>query len=232
MTATLAPVPVIAVDGPAASGKGTVAAGVARALGFHLLDSGALYRLVALRALNAGVALDDATALAALAASLNVTFDGATVDLDGADVTEAIRSEQVGAGASRVAVHPAVRAALLARQRGFRRPPGLVADGRDMGTVVFPDATLKLFVTASAGERARRRHKQLIEKGISSTIAGLLRDIQERDARDAERAEAPMKPAAEAAILDTTGLSIDEAIGLVLHRYRMRVAGGEGRQEA
>jgi cytidylate kinase len=229
MTAAPDVVPVIAVDGPAASGKGTVAAGVARALGFHLLDSGALYRLVALRAIRTGVAQDDANALAAIAASLDASFDGTTIHLEGSDVTEAIRAEEVSAGASRVAVHPAVRAALLARQRAFRRSPGLVADGRDMGTVVFPDASLKLFVTASAGERALRRHKQLIEKGISSSIDGLLRELQERDARDAARAEAPMKAAEDAAILDTTGLSIDEAIGFVVNRYRMRLAeGNEG----
>ncbi len=229
---TVAPdvVPVISVDGPAASGKGTVAAGVARALGFHLLDSGALYRLVALQAIRTGVAHDDAGALAAIAAALDASFDGATIRLEGSDVTEAIRAEAVSAGASRVAVHPAVRAALLARQRAFRRAPGLVADGRDMGTVVFPDATLKVFVTASAGERAQRRHKQLIEKGISSNIDSLLRELQERDARDAARAEAPMKAAEDAAILDTTALSIGEAIGFVVNRYRMSIAKGDERQ--
>ena len=215
-----AAVPVIAVDGPAASGKGTVAAGVARALGFRLLDSGSLYRLVAVKALRAGVPLDAADALAGLAAGLDACFAGGRVLLDGHDVTEAIRTEDAGVAASRVAVHPAVRAALLARQRAFREPPGLVADGRDMGTVVFPDAPVKVFVTASVEERARRRHKQLIEKGISVTLESLLRELQERDARDAARSAAPLKAADDAVILDTTDLTIDQAIAFVLERHR------------
>ena len=209
-------IPVIAVDGPAASGKGTIAAGVAQALSFHLLDSGSLYRLVALKALESRVDVDAAPALAAITAGLDVVFRPGGIDLDGRDVTAAIRSEEVSAAASRVAVHPGVRRALLARQRSFRRPPGLVADGRDMGTVVFPDALLKVFVTASPEERARRRHKQLIEKGISSIIDGLLRDIRERDARDASRAAAPLEPAADAVILDTTSMTITAAIEFVL----------------
>lgn len=213
-------IPVIAVDGPAASGKGTIAAGVAAALGFHLLDSGSLYRLVALKALEAGIALDAEAALAEAARRLQVTFSGRHIHLDGRDVAEAIRSETVSAAASRVAVHPAVRAALIDRQRAFRQAPGLVADGRDMGSVVFPDARLKVFLTASADERARRRHKQLIEKGISSTIESLLLDIRERDARDAGRAVAPLAPAADAAILDTTDLSIEAATRVVIDRYR------------
>jgi cytidylate kinase len=155
-------------------------------------------------------------------------FDGDRVVLDGEDVAAAIRGEDVSAAASRVAVHPAVRAALHARQRAFRRPPGLVADGRDMGTVVFPDAPVKVYVTASAEERARRRHKQLIEKGISVTLESLLRDIRERDARDAGRAAAPLKPAADAAILDTTNITIDAAIGFVLERYRAQSATRSG----
>lgn len=212
-------IPVIAVDGPAASGKGTVASGVAMALSFHLLDSGSLYRLVTLKALEAGADVDAASTLASIAANLDVAFRPGGVDLDGRDVTEAIRSEEVSAAASRVAVHPEVRRALLGRQRAFRRSPGLVADGRDMGTVVFPDALLKVFLTASPGERARRRHKQLIEKGISSTIESLLRDIRERDARDAERAIAPLAPAADAVILDTTGVTIAAAVRFVLDRY-------------
>jgi cytidylate kinase len=212
--------PVIAVDGPAASGKGTIAAGVARALGFHLLDSGALYRLVAIKAAAAGVPFDAAAPLAALAAGLDARFGAGQVELDGSDVTDAIRGETASAGASRVAVHPGVRAALFERQRAFRRPPGLVADGRDMGTVVFPEAVVKVFVTASAEERARRRHKQLIEKGISITLDSLLRDIRERDARDAGRAAAPLQPAADATILDTTNMTIDDAIAFVLERYR------------
>ena len=218
----MAMVPVIAVDGPAASGKGTVAAGVARALGFHLLDSGSLYRLVALKALQAGARLDDPAALARIAAHLDVAFRDGTVLLDGRDATEPIREEAVGAAASQVAVHPAVRAALLGRQRSFRRAPGLVADGRDMGTVVFPDAALKVFVSASVEERARRRHKQLIEKGISVTMPSLLRELRERDARDAGRAAAPLKPAADAVLLDTTNMTIDAAIAFVLERYEAR----------
>ncbi len=218
------PVPVIAVDGPAASGKGTVAAGVARALGFHLLDSGSLYRLVALKALDAGVPVDAEARLARLAAGLDAVFRDGTILVDGRDVTEAIRSEAVSAAASQVAVHPAVRGALVARQRAFRRSPGLVADGRDMGTVVFPEALVKVFVTASAEERARRRHKQLIEKGISVTLDGLLRDIRERDARDASRAAAPLKPAADATVLDTTNMTIDAAIRFVIDQYQVKAS--------
>jgi len=212
--------PVIAVDGPAASGKGTVAAGVARALAFHYLDSGSLYRLVALKALATGTPVADAPALAGLAAGLEVSFPDGTIRLDGQDVTEAIRGEEVSAAASQVAVHQAVRTALFDRQRAFCRPPGLVADGRDMGTVVFPEALVKVFVTASPEERARRRYKQLIAKGISITMDGLLRDIRERDARDAGRAAAPLMPARDAVILDTTDLTIEAAIGRVLGLYR------------
>jgi CMP/dCMP kinase len=219
---------VVAVDGPAASGKGTVAAGVALALGFNLLDSGALYRLVALKALESKVGVDAATELAGIAANLAVAFQHGRIELDGSDVTEAIRSEAVSAAASRVAVHAEVRGALLARQRAFQRPPGLVADGRDMGTVVFPGAFLKVFVTASPEERARRRHKQLIEKGISSTIEGLLRDIRERDARDTGRAAAPLRPAADAVILDTTDMASATAIDSVLGLYRARAAANAG----
>ena len=215
---------IIAIDGPAASGKGTIAAGVAQALHFHLLDSGSLYRLVALKALQSNVDVDAAPALAGLAAGLDVTFRPGCIDLDGRDATDAIRSEAVSAAASRVAVHPEVRDALLSRQRAFRQPPGLVADGRDMGTVVFVDALLKVFVTASPEERARRRYKQLIEKGISSTIDGLLRDIRDRDARDAGRAAAPLKPAEDAVILDTTGMAVAAAIEFVLGQYRARAA--------
>ena len=212
--------PVIAVDGPAASGKGTVAAAVASALGFRYLDSGAFYRLIALRALERGAMLDDAAAVAPLAIELDAVFRAGEIRLDGRDVTQAIRSEAVSAAASHVAVHPAVRAAVLAGQRSFLRPPGLVADGRDMGTVVFPDARLKVFITASAEERARRRYKQLIAKGNSVTLESLLCDIRERDARDAGRATAPLKPAADAVILDTTDLTIDATIDRVVARYR------------
>jgi cytidylate kinase len=220
---------VIAIDGPAASGKGTIAAGVARELGFRYLDSGSLYRLVALKALREHIAFDDEAGLARAAAGLDVTFDAGGIRLDGADATEGIRSEAVSAGASQVAVHPAVRTALLSRQRGFRQPPGLVADGRDMGTVVFPDAPIKVFVTAAPEERARRRHKQLIAKGISVTMDSLLRDIRERDARDSARAVAPLRPAADAVILDTTDLTIDAAIGAVLDLYRVHTGAGRRR---
>jgi cytidylate kinase len=216
--------PVIAVDGPAASGKGTIAAGVAAALGFHYLDSGALYRLVGLQALEHGIDAGDAEALAAAAAVLPVAFRGGRTLLEGRDVTDLMRGEAASRMASAVAVHPGVRAALLARQRAFREPPRLVADGRDMGTVVFPDAALKVFLTASAEERARRRHKQLIEKGISITIDDLLRDIRERDARDATRAVAPLAAAPDAVLLDTTDLSIAAATDAVLGHYAGRGA--------
>ena len=212
--------PVIAVDGPAASGKGTIAQGVARALGFHYLDSGSLYRLVALKALQAGIPLEDGPRLAQAAAGMTTAFPQERIELDGADVTAAIRSPAISAAASQVAVFPEVRRALLARQRAFRRPPGLVADGRDMGTVVFPDALPKVYVTASAEERARRRYKQLIEKGNPVTLAGLLREIQERDARDSARAAAPLRTAADAIVLDTTDMSIDGSVAFVLDRFR------------
>jgi cytidylate kinase len=217
--------PVIAIDGPAASGKGTIAYNVARALGFHYLDSGALYRLIALRALERAVAPDAADALAALAADLDVSFREGRALLAGRDVADALREEDVSALASRIAVHPAVRAALLARQRAFRAPPGLVAEGRDMGTIVFPDARLKIFLTATAEARAERRHKQLIGKGISVTIDGLLRDIRERDIRDSTRAAAPLVAAPDAVSLDTTSLSIAEATAAVLALYRERARG-------
>ena len=219
--------PVIAIDGPAASGKGTIAAGVAAALGFHYLDSGALYRLVALQALEHGIDPGDATALAAEAGRLPATFQEGRTTLEGRDVTDLIRGEAAGRTASAVAVHPGVRAALLTRQRAFRQAPGLVADGRDMGTVVFPDALLKVFLTASAEERARRRHKQLIEKGMSVTIDSLLRDIRERDARDATRAVAPLAAAADAVLLDTTDLSIAAATDAVLAAFAGRGAGSQ-----
>ncbi len=212
--------PVIAVDGPAASGKGTIAQGVARALGFHYLDSGSLYRLVALKALREGIPLDDGRRLAQAAAGMTTAFAGERIDLDGVDVTAAIRSPGVSAAASQIAIFPEVRRALLARQRAFRRPPGLVADGRDMGTVVFPDALLKVYVTAGAEERARRRYKQLIEKGNPVTLAGLLREIRERDARDSARAAAPLRTAADAIVLDTTDMSIDASVAFVLERFR------------
>jgi len=216
------PIPVIAIDGPSASGKGTVAARVAARLGFHYLDSGALYRLVALAASRAGVVTDDETRLAELAATLPAQFDADRVLLDGEDVSLAIRSEDVSVGASRVAALPAVRAALLERQRAYRRAPGVVADGRDMGSVVFPHAALKVFLTASAEARAERRYKQLIEKGLPANIASLLRDLRERDARDAARSVAPLAQGADAVLLDTTDLTIQQAVDAVLQMARER----------
>lgn len=205
-------IPVIAIDGPSGTGKGTIARLVKRWLGWHLLDSGALYRVLGLAGEGRGLDLDDEPAIAGLALALDVRFveddDDTRVILDGVDATAAIRTEDCGALASRVAAHPAVRAALLERQRAFRSAPGLVADGRDMGTVVFPDAALKIFLTATAEERAARRHKQLIEKGMSVNLAQLLGDITERDRRDTERAASPLKPATDAVILDTTHTTI------------------------
>ena len=219
-------VPVIAIDGPAASGKGTIAHNVATALGFHYLDSGALYRLIALRAMEQGVRVDDAQALAVLALDVDVTFEAGRAMLHGRDVADALRNEAVSTVASRIAVHPAVRSALLARQRAFRVAPGLVAEGRDMGSVVFADAKLKVFLTASAEARAERRYKQLIAKGISVNIDGLLRDIRERDIRDTTRAAAPLVAAPDAKTLDTTELSIADVTTAVLALYRERDATG------
>jgi cytidylate kinase len=210
------PVPVIAIDGPTASGKGTVAQRVAAALGWHYLDSGALYRLVALRALESGLDAGDAAALADLARRLLPRFDGDRISLDGRDVTQEIRREDVGAMASRIAVHPPLRAALLDLQQSFRRPPGLVADGRDMGTVVFPDAGLKVFLTASVEARAERRHKQLSEKGFPSNIAILLQDLRARDERDSSRSTAPLRPAEDARQLDSSDLSIEQVVSQIL----------------
>ena len=213
-------IPVIAIDGPSASGKGTVAALVAQALGFHYLDSGALYRVTAFAALRAGVSLEDEAALAELAMGLDLRFDGVEVYLNGEAVGDAIRTEEAGRAASKIAAMPVLRAALLERQRAFRQAPGLVTDGRDMGSVVFPDATVKFFLTASCEERAKRRYKQLIEKGFDANLAALFQDLSERDARDAARAVAPLKQMADAALLDTTGLTIEEAVERVLQAYR------------
>ena len=215
--------PVLTIDGPTASGKGTIAQRVAQALGWHYLDSGALYRLTALSAIDHDVGFEDAPALALLAARLPVSMTPeGQILLQGEPVTEAIRAEAVGNGASRLAVHPEVRAALLALQRSFRRPPGLVADGRDMGTVVFPDATLKIFLTASAESRAERRYKQLIEKEISANLDALLQALKERDARDASRAAAPLVPAEGACVLDSTSLTIDQTVARVLDLWHGR----------
>jgi 3-phosphoshikimate 1-carboxyvinyltransferase len=215
-------VPVIAIDGPSASGKGTVAARVAETLGFHYLDSGALYRLTALSASQQGVALDDEAALATLALNLNVRFTADKIYLAGEDVSDALRAEAMGNAASRIAALPAVRAALLARQRAFRRAPGLVTDGRDMGSVVFPDAMSKIFLTASAEARAERRYKQLKEKGFSANLENLLTELRERDVRDAARSLAPLQQGADASLLDTTHLSIDQAVDAVLGDYKAK----------
>ncbi len=215
-------VPVIAIDGPSASGKGTVAQRVAQVLGFHFLDSGAIYRLLGLAAGRHGVALDDEAVLASLAARLDIRFEGADIWLDGAKVGGELRSEEAGAVASKVAALPLVRAALLERQRAFRRAPGLVADGRDMGSVVFPDAALKIFLTASAEARAERRYKQLKEKGMDANITALLQDIRARDERDSQRSASPLQQAPDAGLLDTTALNIEQAVAEVLARYRVK----------
>ena len=224
------PTPVITIDGPTASGKGTVAQLVAATLGFHLLDSGALYRLTALAAVRHQIAPDDPVGLVKLATDLHIDFWEGRVALDGRDVSREIRAEEVGNLASAIAVHEPVRAALKARQRAFRKLPGLVADGRDMGTVVFPDATLKVFLTASVEARAERRYKQLIQKGISANMTNLLADLQARDTRDSNRAVAPLKPADDAKTLDTSALSVEDAVAGVVGWYgALAVAAGEKR---
>jgi len=223
-------IPILTIDGPSGSGKGTICARVARQLGWHLLDSGALYRLVALGARRHGIPLDDESALADYATTLDVRFElpeagGAPLTLlEGEAVGDAIRSETCGNDASKVAALPAVRAALLQRQRDFAQLPGLVADGRDMGTVVFPAAAVKIYLTASVEERAQRRYKQLIEKGISANLAGLVDEIAERDARDSQRKVAPLKPAQDALVLDTTSMTIDEVVAKVLQQCRQGFA--------
>lgn len=217
MTSTI---PVIAIDGPTASGKGTVAQRAAQALGFHYLDSGSLYRLVALVALNQEILLDDEPRLTAVAATLDVRFEGEHILLSGSDVAHAIRHERVGMAASKLSVLGGVRQALLQRQRDFRQLPGLVADGRDMGSVVFPDAGLKIFLTASAEIRAERRHKQLINKGNGANLTDVLRDVMDRDARDSSRAVAPLKHHSDSMLLDTSHLTIDDAVAFVVRAYR------------
>jgi CMP/dCMP kinase len=218
-------VPVITIDGPSGSGKGTVSRAVAKALGWSLLDSGALYRLVALGGRRACIGLDDGPALGQFAARFNIRFgsDSAgneVVWLDGQDVTRDIRTEEAGSDASKVAALPVVRAALLDRQRRFAVPPGLVADGRDMGTVVFPLARVKIFLTASPAERALRRYKQLKEKGVTANLAALSLEIAERDRRDSTRTASPLVASADATVLDTTGMSVDGVIGRVLEIAR------------
>ena len=219
-------VPVIAIDGPSASGKGTIASRVARQLRFHYLESGALYRLVALLSLREDT-LDEGR-LAGIAETMDVLFQEGEVVLEDEDVTEKVRSEACANRASEVAGMPGVRQALLRRQRAFRRAPGLVADGRDMGTVVFPDASLKVFLTASPEVRAERRYKQLKEKGIDANLRALSRDLQERDERDTSRAVAPLVPAPDSQVLDSSALSIDEVVERILAMYRKGVLGGRG----
>jgi 3-phosphoshikimate 1-carboxyvinyltransferase len=215
-------IPVITVDGPTASGKGTVAIALSERLGYHVLDSGVLYRATALAALRGAVGAEDETALAALAEELDIGFEAGSIHLDGADVTAQLRDEEVGSLASRISALPAVRQALLRLQFSFRQLPGLVADGRDMGTVVFPDADLKIYLTASAEARARRRHQQLEAAGVSSTLEGLLAGLRERDARDQNRATAPMKPAADAVLLDNSALTIDSTVDTVKDLWEQR----------
>lgn len=219
--------PVITVDGPSGAGKGTISHMLADTLGWHFLDSGALYRVTVQACLIEGVSWDDHPAVAEVARHLQVSFSAAPsgeilVAYRGRDVSRAIRTEEGGRGASTVAAIPAVRQALLARQREFRRPPGLVADGRDMGTVVFPDADLKFYLTASAEERARRRYKQLIAKGESVSLPRLLEDIEERDARDASREVSPLVPAEDAIVIDSTATPIDQVFALVMQSVRDR----------
>ena len=219
MKPTISTVPVITIDGPTASGKGTIANRVAQHFGWHVLDSGALYRLTALASLKAGLNVADENEIANAALSLDVLFDDANVFLDNEEVTEQIRAEEVGNTASKIAVYPLLRQALLQRQRDFRVLPGLVADGRDMGTVVFPDADLKIFLVADVQFRAERRAKQLNEKGFSANLASLLEDMRRRDLRDSSRSSAPLVPAEDAYVIDSSTLNIEETVSLVLTRW-------------
>jgi len=213
-------IPVIAIDGPSASGKGTIAAAVARQLGFHYLDSGALYRIVGLVAGERRVNLENDLEVSNIALNLNIKFDGESVLVDGREVSGLIRGEVAGAAASKVAALPGVRAALMTLQHNFRRPPGLVADGRDMGSVVFPDAGLKIYLTATPEERAQRRYKQLITKGVDASMAALLQDIRDRDLRDSTRAAAPLLKCADAIEFDTTGVPVEAVVAKVLQLYQ------------
>lgn len=209
-------IPVIAIDGPSASGKGTVAQLVAQRLGYHYLDSGALYRIVALAAEQQGISWQDETALAGMASKLHINFDHGEIYLDGKIITEDVRTENISRGASEVAVHPAVRRSLLDLQHSFRQLPGLVADGRDMASVVFPDAQTKIYLTASAEVRAERRYKQLMSKGIRANLLDILQDLQKRDARDQQRLVAPLQQSIDAKLLETSQLSIEQAVEAVL----------------
>jgi cytidylate kinase len=218
---------VIAIDGPSGSGKGTIAAGLARRLGWHVLDSGALYRALGLAAERAGLDLDDGDAVGALAERIGVGFDGERLLLDGEDVSDEIRTAAAGVRASRVAVHRRVRDALLQWQRAAARPPGLIADGRDMGSTVFPDAVLKIFLDASPEERANRRYKQLKEKGLDASLPDLVRELRERDALDRERRHSPLAIAEDAVVVDSTSLSVDEVLEHVVSEAR-RALGERG----
>ena len=215
-------VPVIAIDGPSASGKGTVAQLVAQALGFHYLDSGALYRIVALAAQQQNIAWSNAEALGALANTLKIEFKSDEIFLNDANVSDAVRSEEMSRGASEVAVHPQVRAALLGLQRSFRQAPGLVGDGRDLASVIFTDAALKIFLTASAEVRAERRYNQLLSKGLAASQTQILADLQQRDLRDSQRSSAPLLQTADALLLNTTQRTINEAVQFVLNSYQNR----------
>jgi cytidylate kinase len=214
--------PVIAIDGPSASGKGTVAEKVAAALGYRYLDSGALYRLVTLAALGASADLGDEAALTRIAEKMAIDFRDGKTWLEGRDVTAELRSEPVGVAASRIAAYPAVRRALLTRQRGFRASPGLVADGRDMGSVVFPDAPLKVYLTADVATRAERRYKQLMEKGMYAKMGDVVEELRRRDERDSTRPVAPLKHYPDALFLDTTGLTVEQAVERILGWWRER----------
>lgn len=218
----VAAIPVIAIDGPSASGKGTIAAAVAQRLGFHYLDSGALYRIVGLVAGERGVNLDNDLEVSRIALNLNIKFNGEQVWVDDREVSGLIRGEVAGAAASRVAALPAVRSALMTLQHNFRRQPGLVADGRDMGSVVFPDSGLKIYLTATPEERAQRRYKQLITKGVDASMAALLQDIRDRDHRDSNRAAAPLLKCADAIEFDTTGIPVEAVVAKVLQLYQER----------
>lgn len=215
-------VPVIAIDGPSASGKGTIAAAVARHLGFHYLDSGALYRIVGLIAGERGANLDNDSEISSISLNLNIKFEDNKIWVDGREVSDLIRGEVAGAAASRVAALPGVRAALMTLQHGFRRAPGLVADGRDMGSVVFPDAGLKIYLTATPEERAQRRYNQLMEKGLGASMAALLQDIRERDFRDTHRAAAPLLKCPDAVEIDTTGIPVDAVVDRVMQLFQTR----------
>ena len=216
-------VPVVTIDGPGGAGKGTVASAIANALGWHLLDSGALYRIIAVAGVADGIALDDAQALVEMSEGLDIVFDDGQVRVNGANLTDAIRTEEAGNSASQVAALPPVRDAIFALQQGFQRAPGLVADGRDMGTVVFTDAPVKIFLDASAEARAERRYNQLKNNGLGVNLRALLEQIQERDARDRERAVAPLKPAEDALIIDSTEMTIDEVVATVMAQISSKI---------